>query len=128
MRLAVRHGYTFREKERRGWVGRTSLVSVAVNGLITERVELLLRLTHERVKPRFHVRQLVAYMVHKHLKTTSFVTRACKRKSTDLVECLGEMFRAILDRDTPVLRMTFEILRFAFQGVGHALVGVNVSL
>ena len=32
------------DKEGRGWVGRTSLVSVAVNGLITERVNLLLRL------------------------------------------------------------------------------------
>jgi hypothetical protein len=57
-----------RGKERRGWVGRTSLVSVAVNGLITERVEILLRLTHERVKPRFHIRQFVAYIVQKHLK------------------------------------------------------------
>lgn len=50
-------------------MGRTSLVSVTVNGLITERVELLLCLTHKRVKPRFHIRQLVAYVVQKHLKT-----------------------------------------------------------
>jgi hypothetical protein len=47
--------------------GRTSLIGVAVNGLITERIELLLRLTHERVEPRFHIRQLIAYIIHKHL-------------------------------------------------------------
>ena len=57
-----------RGKERRGWVGRTSLVSVAVNGLITKRVELLLRSTHERFKPQFHIRQFVAYIVQKYLK------------------------------------------------------------
>lgn len=47
---------------------KMSLVSVAVNGLITERVEVMLHFTHERVKPRLHIRQLVAHMVHKHLK------------------------------------------------------------
>jgi hypothetical protein len=40
----------------KGWVGRTSLVGVTVNGLITKRVELVLRLTHKRVKARFHIR------------------------------------------------------------------------
>jgi hypothetical protein len=115
-------------KEKQAWVRRTSLVSVAVDGLITERVELLLRLAHERIKPRFHIRQLVAYMVQKHLKETSFGTRACKRKSTNLVESLGEVLRAVLDRDVPILRMTFDKLRLAFEGVGHALVGVDVPL
>jgi hypothetical protein len=123
------------EKERRGWVRRTSLVSVAVNGLITERVKLLLRLTHERVKPRFHIRQLVAYMVHKHLKKNlvrkprnSPARNACKRKITNLVERLGEVLRAVLERDVPILRMTREKLRLTFEGVGHALVGVDVPL
>jgi hypothetical protein len=55
-------------KRDEGWVGRTSLVGVTVNGLITKRVELLLRLTHKRIKARFHIRQLVAYMVQKDLK------------------------------------------------------------
>lgn len=128
------HGYTIRKRERRGWVRRTGLVSVAVDGLITERVELLLRLTHERVKPRFHIRQLVAYMVHKHLKNVVRKSRnlpvryACKRKSTNLVEHLGEVFRAVLERDVPILWMTSEKLRLAFERVGHALVGVDVPL
>ena len=51
-----------------GWVEKTSLVGVTVNGLITKRVELMLCLTHKRVKARFHIRQLVANMVQKHLK------------------------------------------------------------
>ena len=67
-------------------------------------------------------------MVHKHLKKTSFTTRACKRKNTNLVESLGEVFRAILDHDVPVLQMTFEELCLAFEGVGHVLVGVDIPL
>ena len=38
------------------------------------------------------------------------------------------MFRAILERDAPILRMTLEKLRLAFEGVGHALVDVDVPL
>ena len=38
------------------------------------------------------------------------------------------MFCAVLDRDVPVLRMAFEKLGLAFEGVGHALVGVDVPL
>jgi hypothetical protein len=35
---------------------RTSLVDVTIDSFIAERVELLLRLTHERIKPCLHVR------------------------------------------------------------------------
>jgi hypothetical protein len=110
------------------------LVSVAVNGLITERVELLLRLIHEHVKPRFHIRQLIWFITHKHLKKRrSFprnwsVRTACKRKSTNLVERLGEVFRTVLERDVPILRMTSKKLRLSFEGVGHTLVGIDVPL
>jgi hypothetical protein len=38
------------------------------------------------------------------------------------------VFRAILKRDVPILQMTFEKLRLAFEGVGHALVGIDVKL
>jgi hypothetical protein len=38
------------------------------------------------------------------------------------------VFRAVLERDAPILRMTFEKVRLAFEGVGHALVGVDVPL
>jgi hypothetical protein len=97
--------------------------------------EFLLGLTHERVKSRFHIRQLVTYMVHKHLEKNvvrnpcnSPLRSACKRNSTNLVERLGEVFRAVLERDAPILWMTFEKLRLAFEGVGHALVDVDVPL
>ena len=51
-----------------------------------------------------------------------------KEESTDLVERLGKALRAVLDRDVPIVRMTFEKFRLAFEGVGHALVGVDVPL
>lgn len=38
------------------------------------------------------------------------------------------MLRAVLERDVPILWMTFEKLRLGFEGVGHALVGVDVPL
>ena len=72
------------------------------------------------------------YMVHKHLKEekkvvqnprNSPVGNACKKNSTNLVEHLGEVFRAVLECDAPILRMTFEKkLRLTFEGIGHALV------
>ncbi len=46
----------------------------------------------------------------------------------NLVECLGEMFRPILERDVPILWMTFEKLCLTFEGVGHAFVDVDVPL
>jgi hypothetical protein len=51
-----------------------------------------------------------------------------KRKSTNLIERLGEVLCAVLDRDVPILRMASEELRLAFERVGHALVGVDVPL
>jgi hypothetical protein len=38
------------------------------------------------------------------------------------------VFRAVLERDVPILRMSFEKFRLAFEGVGHVLVGVDVPL
>ena len=38
------------------------------------------------------------------------------------------MFRAVLERDVPILWVTSEKVRLAFEGVGHALVGVDVPL
>ena len=35
---------------------------------VAKVVELLLSLTHQRVEPGFHIRQLVSNMVHKNLK------------------------------------------------------------
>jgi hypothetical protein len=52
----------------------------------------------------------------------------CKKKSTNLVEYLGEVFHAVLERDVLILQMTFEKLCLAFEGIGHVLVGINVPL
>lgn len=49
-------------------------------------------------------------------------------KTANLVERLGEVLRAVLERDVPILRMTSKKLRLAFESVGHALVGVDVPL
>ena len=38
------------------------------------------------------------------------------------------MLRAVLERDVPILWMICEKLRLTFEGVGHALVGVDVPL
>jgi hypothetical protein len=38
------------------------------------------------------------------------------------------VLRAVLDRDVPILRVTSEELRLAFERVGHALVDVDVPL
>jgi hypothetical protein len=51
-----------------------------------------------------------------------------QRKCTNLVERLGEVLRAVLERDVPILRMTSEKVHLAFECVGHALVDVNVPL
>ena len=82
MRLAVKHNELV-ERWTRGDV--TDLVDVLVYRRIAERVQLLLRLAHERVQPRLHIRQLVPDMVHEHL-----------------VERLRQILRAVLVRDVAV--------------------------
>ena len=52
----------------------------------------------------------------------------CKRNSINLVEFLGKVFCAILKCNAPILQMRFEKLCLAFEGIGHALVNVDVLL
>jgi hypothetical protein len=57
-------------------------------------------------------------MVHKHLNKKLLVRNPTqlKRKGTNLDERLGEVFRAVLERGVPILRMTSEKLRLAVGG------------
>ena len=72
---------------------RAHLVLVPVYRRVPKRVQLLLRLAHERVQARLHVRQLVADVVHEHL-----------------VERLREIPRAVLVRNVPVRSVIAEEL------------------
>ena len=90
---------------------RAHLVLVAVNRRVTERVQLLLRLAHERVQPRLHVRQLVPDMVHE-----------------DLVERLREVLRPVLVRDVAVRGVGAEELGLGVERVRERLVRVDVCL
>jgi hypothetical protein len=57
---------------RREWEGMeiTYLVFVAENGRVAKGVEFLLGLTHERIEPRFHVREFIPNMGHEDLPPT----------------------------------------------------------
>ena len=48
------------------------------------------------------------------------------KEGTNLVERHDEVFHAILEHDIPILQMTFERIRLAFEGVGHASVDIDV--
>jgi hypothetical protein len=44
------------------------------------------------------------------------------------IQSLGQVFCSVLVRDMPVSGMVYKELLFAFKGVSHALLGVDISL
>jgi len=54
-------------KERKENRDSTNSVLLSQEGRVSERVELLLSLAHERVETSLHIRKLLSDVVHEHL-------------------------------------------------------------
>lgn len=87
------------------------LISVAKDGRIPKRIELLLSLTHEGVQPCLHIRKFISNMVEQHL-----------------IQGLGEVLRAIPMCNISIRVMVSEKIAFGIEGVLQAFFRVDVLL
>lgn len=113
-------------------------MALAEEGAVAKRVELLLRLAHERVEPCLHVGQLVADVVHEDLRARAGRTQsvdctlsftgggACREPH--LVESLGEELCPAAVRNVAVPGVSPEEVLLAPELLVHGLLRVDVLL
>lgn len=87
------------------------LVTITVSGRVTEGIQLLLGLSHQRIQSRLHIRQLVTNVVHE-----------------DLVEGPGEVLSTVLVSNVSVCSVASEELALTVKSIFHVLVRIDILL
>ena len=87
-------------------------------GRVAISIQLLLRLPHQCVQSRFHVRQFLSDMGHEHLSIDEPL-RAGSNIGTHRIQSLGQEFCPAPMRDVPVNRVILEELLLFPPGIIH---------
>lgn len=109
-------------------ITHTDLVLITKQGSISERVQLLLCLTHECIQASLHIGKLLANVVDQDLHDNVSLTVEIKSHATYLIQCFCQVRCALLVRNVAVRRMFLEEPRLVCSRILHRTFGIDVLL